>query len=100
MTYAELTLEHDGDVALVTLNRPEKLNAMNAGLRDEILAVCAELKADDDVRAVVFTGAGRGFSSGADLTGQRTAREPQRVDLADEFSWVGRQAIAIYRLDK
>ncbi len=100
MSYAELTLEHDGSVAVVTLNRPEKLNALNAGLRDEILAVCAELQADDEVRAVVFTGAGRGFCAGADLTGGRTQSEPRRSDLSDEFGWVGRQAKAVYRLDK
>lgn len=100
MSYTELTLDHDGGVAVVTFNRPEKLNALNAGLRDEILSVCTELREDDEVRAVVFTGAGRGFCAGADLTGGRREVVPRRSDLSDEFGWVGRQAKAVYRLDK
>ena len=102
MAYECLTLEVDRDVATVTLNRPEKLNALNAGLRDEILAVCAEVKRRDDVRAVIWTGAGRGFCSGADLTGPRPTAEVQVPwqQVMDEDSWVGRQARAVYLIDK
>lgn len=102
MAYSDLTLERRDGVALVTLNRPEKLNALSSGLHQETLAVCAELQADDEVRAVVFTGAGRGFCSGADLTGPRAPSEqlPRRAEMGDEYGWVGRQALAIYRLDK
>jgi len=100
--YAELELASDGHVAIVTLNRPDKLNALNGALQDEICAVMAELRADDDVRAVVITGQGRGFCSGADLTGGRPAADelPPQSQRLDEFGWVGRQAKAIWEFDK
>jgi 2-(1,2-epoxy-1,2-dihydrophenyl)acetyl-CoA isomerase len=101
MEYKNLLLERNDGVAVVTLNRPEKLNALSRDLQLEMLAVCDELRADDDVRAVVWTGAGRGFCSGADLTGGGGNRpEPRRNDMLDEYSWVGRQAKAVYGLDK
>lgn len=56
------------DVALITLNRPEKLNALNHGLVEELHATLDDIRADDDCRVVVLTGAGRGFCSGLDLT--------------------------------
>src|SRR6516165_9935870 len=53
--------------ATVELNRPETLNAWNAQFGSDLLAAIRDLAEDEDVRAVVLTGAGRGFSSGADL---------------------------------
>jgi enoyl-CoA hydratase len=61
-------IETRGPVALVTLNRPEKLNALNYDLIDRLLALFDRLEEDDGVRAVVLTGAGdRAFSAGADI---------------------------------
>lgn len=66
--YDQITYEVDDDgVALVTLNRPDKLNAMTAQMGAEMGDAMAEADADDDVRVVVLTGAGRGFCAGADL---------------------------------
>jgi len=60
--------ETHGPVALVTLNRPAKLNALNYALIDRLMAVLDIVEADDKLRAVVLTGAGeRAFSSGADI---------------------------------
>ena len=56
------------DVALLTLNRPEKLNALNQALVEDLHAALDALNRDDECRVVVLTGAGRGFSSGLDLT--------------------------------
>jgi enoyl-CoA hydratase/carnithine racemase len=56
------------DVALITLNRPEKLNALNYGLVEALHHTLEQLNADNDCRVVVLTGAGRGFCSGLDLT--------------------------------
>jgi enoyl-CoA hydratase/carnithine racemase len=104
MAYEFLTVERRGSVAVVTLNRPEKLNALNKGLQDDSVAVCGELEADDAVRAVVFTGAGRGFCAGADLTGGRPPSAddgpPPQLDRLEEYGWVGRQAVAIYEMTK
>jgi 2-(1,2-epoxy-1,2-dihydrophenyl)acetyl-CoA isomerase len=56
-----------GDVATVTLNRPESLNSMNDEFMNDITEAFGMVAADDGVRAVILTGAGRGFCSGADL---------------------------------
>ena len=60
-------VEREGALATITLNRPDALNAWNAQLGNELLAATRDVAADGDVRAVVLTGAGRAFSSGADL---------------------------------
>src|SRR5215470_11478992 len=80
MTDGSLVLvEVEAGVAVVTLNRPEKLNALNAGLWAELDRRLEELGADDAVRAVVLTGAGRAFCAGADLSGgEDTFRPPDR----------------------
>ena len=109
--YESLLLERRDHVAVVTLNRPAKLNALDASLRRETLEVVDEVASDDAIRAVVLTGAGRGFCSGADLTGgaRPTAadgtngdapREQPQTERLDELGWVGRQALTVYRLDK
>ena len=67
MDYEQILYDVDDGVALVTLNRPEKLNAMTALMGAEMGDAMAEADADDAVRAVVITGAGRAFCAGADL---------------------------------
>jgi enoyl-CoA hydratase len=59
-------------VAVLTLNRPEKLNAINTALVDSLLAKLAECVADDDVHVIVIKGSGRAFSAGGDLGGGST----------------------------
>ena len=65
--YEALELERRGAAAIVRLARPQALNAWNAQLGDELLHAVRAVAADDAVRAVCVTGAGRAFSSGADL---------------------------------
>lgn len=69
MTFEQIRVERDGPVALVTLNRPERMNAWTWQMSGELSEAFADADADDDVRAVVVTGAGRGFCAGADLSG-------------------------------
>ena len=98
MAYDSLRIDRDSQVATVTLNRPEKLNAIDRNLHHEMMAACTELRDDDGVRVVIFTGEGRGFCSGADLTGARPSDEDaSRGERLDEYNWVGRQALMIYR---
>jgi len=61
----------ENDVAWVTMNRPEQRNAVNADLRDELVAVFTDARTNAAVRALVLTGAGKGFCTGADLSGPR-----------------------------
>lgn len=67
-TYKNLKVERNGHVALVTMNRPDKANALNYDHLAEIEDVANGFREEADVRAVVFTGAGKHFCSGADLT--------------------------------
>jgi enoyl-CoA hydratase len=64
-----LTVESDGPVRIVTMNRPEALNAMSDELHSALASVWQELSGDWDARAVVLTGAGRAFSAGGDVPG-------------------------------
>ena len=69
MGYEQIVYEVEDRVAVITLNRPEKLNAMTAQMGAEMADALGAADADDEVRAVVVTGAGRGFCAGADLGG-------------------------------
>jgi len=68
MTYQNLLVDRDGAVAVMTINRPEKRNALNSETVDELRRAILALKHDDAVRAVVITGAGdKAFIAGADI---------------------------------
>jgi 2-(1,2-epoxy-1,2-dihydrophenyl)acetyl-CoA isomerase len=65
----DMIFKREDQVEVITLNRPEMLNAINANILSALSRKLDELAQDDDVRAVIITGSGRGFSTGADLTG-------------------------------
>jgi enoyl-CoA hydratase len=73
-------LERRGRVALVQLNRPQALNALNSQLMNEVTQLLAELDTDPDVGAIVLTGSERAFAAGADI------KEMQSKSFADVFS--------------
>ncbi|MCX4095697.1 enoyl-CoA hydratase/isomerase family protein [Nocardia sp. alder85J] len=77
-----LVSDPEPGVALVTLNRPDHLNALTWPLIDELLRVLATLDARRDLRVVVVTGAGRAFCAGSDVAG---ARERSSVDIPARF---------------
>jgi 2-(1,2-epoxy-1,2-dihydrophenyl)acetyl-CoA isomerase len=85
--------EQSGAVGRVTLNRPETLNAWTAELGRELKRIVEVEAADDSVRAVVITGAGRGFSSGADLKAGFDSAEDGRPDIRKELSQIYHPAI-------
>src|ERR1700704_2154478 len=64
---AHIATQLDGGTFMITLNRPDRLNAWTPRMADELKAAFDEIDANDDVRAVIVTGAGRGFCAGADL---------------------------------
>jgi len=85
MGYRSITLEKNEGIAVITLNRPEKLNALDPTLLQDIARATDEVAADDEVKAVIMTGAGRAFCSGADLTGPVRGTDPRQAGI-------GRQA--------
>ncbi|MBU2646034.1 enoyl-CoA hydratase/isomerase family protein [bacterium] len=68
MAYKNLLLEKQGHIMIVTLNRPQKLNALNMELFDDLNQLAGELNKDVETRVVIFTGKGKNFSVGSDLT--------------------------------
>jgi len=82
--------ERRGPVALLTLNRPDALNALNRGLLETLADRTAEIAADSSVRAVVVTGAGRAFAAGADIAAMR---EMTAVE-GEAFSRLGHRVLA------
>lgn len=100
MTHDTVTYETRGAVAILSLNRPDKLNAISAELREGVYWGLDKARSDDAVRALILTGVGRGFCSGADLTG--TPPEIARVQnsLLDEMGWVGKWATSFHDFDK
>ena len=68
-TFETIDYAVDGGIATITLDRPDALNAITLPMIDEMVAALDLVDADDDVRAVIFTGRGRAFCAGADLSG-------------------------------
>jgi len=81
MAYQTILVEKKGATAVVTLNRPEKLNAMNPQMLGEINQLLAELREDTATRFVILTGAGKAFSAGADM-GPRSTLPPEAIQAA------------------
>lgn len=97
-----LLVERRHRVAVLTMNRPDVLNALNADLRRRLEEQLNRIGADDDIWAVVLTGGERAFCSGADLSSPPAApttmaSQNQRLD---DIGWVGRQTLLLLSVDK
>lgn len=82
---SDVLLERDDEVAIITLNRPEKLNAWTADMRARIIEILASLKNDESCRAIVFTGSGRAFCAGQDLA-ETANTDPEDHEAAE--TWI------------
>jgi 2-(1,2-epoxy-1,2-dihydrophenyl)acetyl-CoA isomerase len=97
MSYETVIWEQSGSVGRLTLNRPETLNAWTAEFGRELGQVIEQEAADESVRAVVVTGAGRGFSSGADLKAGFDPAEDGMPDIRKELHDIYHPVIASVR---
>lgn len=90
MTFETILTATDGPVGIITLNRPQALNALNSGITAEISAAAAAFDADEAIAAVVVTGSARAFAAGADI---REIRDKTFADVyAEQFvtaTWEG-----------
>jgi 2-(1,2-epoxy-1,2-dihydrophenyl)acetyl-CoA isomerase len=101
MSYEHLIWEQDGGVARLTLNRPQTLNAWTGDFGRELRQVVEVDAADPSVRALLVTGAGRGFSSGADLRAGFEPSDDGMPDIRKELNELYHPIIAgIRRLEK
>jgi enoyl-CoA hydratase/carnithine racemase len=101
---SQVTVSTLDGVATITLNRPDKLNALTRPMIADIVSLLGELDRDDEVRAVIFTGAGRAFCAGADLSGgEATFDYSKRIENGsgddlpeDDRDWGGWLALRIF----
>jgi len=106
MSYETLTYEQDGPVAVVTLNRPDNMNAFTPTMGREMEEVLERADDDDTVRAVIFTGAGRAFCAGMDLSadgnvfGLDESIDPLSPEMEKNRDTGGRVVLRMYRMKK
>lgn len=84
MEYRTIRSEIEAGILTLTLDRPERLNAFTTRMLEELLAAFDEIDANDDVRVVIVTGAGRGFCAGADLEGGGKTFDASGQERIDE----------------
>src|SRR5512138_2987057 len=102
MTYENLLVDVRDGVAFVTVNRPPKMNALDASTIDELDAAFAQLASEADVKGVVVTGAGdKAFVAGADVqalagldAGQGRALSERGQRVFDRIEWLGKPVVA------
>jgi enoyl-CoA hydratase/carnithine racemase len=105
MDLAQTRYEIDNGVGLVTLNRPEKMNAFTPKMRNELIEIFTEADQDDTVRVVVVTGAGKAFCAGADLsaggsTFDRSEEHGRKVPISEYRDGGGQTTLAIFKCRK
>src|SRR5215470_16763332 len=101
MNYDEIQYEVEGGVLTITLHRPEKLNAFTPRMQRELIDAFSRADADDAVRVIIVTGAGRAFCAGADLSGGSGTFDSRGAQSIDEHRDGGGQVtLQIFELKK
>ena len=100
MSYDTLEIAREDGVITLTLSRPDRLNALNVKMLEELLRVLDEIDADDAVRAVIVTGAGRAFCAGADLGGGGATFDTSRAKGGIPRDGGGRITLRLYECKK
>jgi 2-(1,2-epoxy-1,2-dihydrophenyl)acetyl-CoA isomerase len=97
---ALLTSTSPTGVHTITLNRPDRLNAVDPALAADLPRALDAAAAEDAIRVVVITGAGRGFCSGLDLSSPPQLPDSTRVERLDPYAWVGRWILSMRNCEK
>ncbi|MGD9073753.1 MAG: enoyl-CoA hydratase-related protein [Desulfobacteraceae bacterium] len=105
MDFNEIRYDVEDGIATVTMNRPDKMNALGTIIGKELIAVFGQADRDDDVRVVVVTGVGKAFCAGADLSagGSRfdySSEQGKEVPISEHRDGGGQIALAIFRCRK
>ena len=104
MTYRDLTYDVAGNVATITLNRPERLNAISGGMLASFSEAFREADHDRGVRAIILTGAGKGFCSGLDLKEQGSNAGSDSINgaapLPAKFDLANSPPMVLHQTDK
>ena len=93
-TFEHLDIQRTGAVEILTLNRPDRLNALNQPMTDALLAYFQAKRNDKDLRVILIRGAGRGFCSGAD---RKAAGSPEQLNDGPDGDWVLRDLMKAMR---
>jgi enoyl-CoA hydratase len=99
MTYENVTVERDGPVAVVTLNRPQALNALSYALVKDLSLAMQELDREEEIRVMIVTGGEKVFAAGADIKemadrGPFDQRIHERLDYRDQINRISKPVIA------
>lgn len=92
-----ILLEIDDSIARITLNRPDKLNAFFGTMREELIEVLERVAADDNVRVVVLTGAGRGFCAGGDVEAMSKLQSADDTTSFNKLLAAGKRIVSLIR---
>jgi enoyl-CoA hydratase/carnithine racemase len=96
MSYEQIIYEVEDGILTITLNRPDRLNAYTDQMRDEIMTALDSADADDNVKAIIFTGAGRGFCAGKDLAGGGATFANKKHAAAEHRDGGGRMTLRLF----
>lgn len=100
MEYQQIKYEVAERILTITLNRPEKLNAYTEFMRDEIIDALDHAEADDNIRVIIVTGAGRAFCAGMDLSDQGATFDASSITEDEFHDGGGMLALRIFKLKK
>ena len=102
MVFNEILLEKNEGVAIITLNRPDRLNSFTTNMYKEFPRILDQIRRDDEVKAVILTGAGKGFCAGSDVSDRLGKRLEKRGEESrfEKMEQVGAMALDIADFDK